>query len=297
METFAAKRLLTPTGGGDDSFFHTDWSMNLYRGCNHGCIYCDSRSACYRIDRFDVVRGKRDALEMLRRELLGKRKPGVVGMGAASDPYNCFEETERLTQGALELFARYGFGTGFSTKSDTVVRDKALLARIGKSMPVRVAFSITTADDTLSALTEPDAPVSSARFAAMRQLAEAGVFTGTWMNPMLPFLTDTEAEVRDVVKKTAESGGRFVICFYEVTLREGDREYFYAALDRHERFRGVKQKYIDAFGLDYICPSPRAQGLWELMKQECAKAGLCCDFRTLNREMKAGQPVQLKLFE
>lgn len=296
LETFPAKRLLTPTGGSGEDFFRTDWNMNLYRGCDHGCVYCDSRSVCYHIERFSTVRVKENALDMLRTELLGKRRAGVVGMGAASDPYNSFEKDELITRGALELFARYGFGTGFSTKSDMVARDAELLARIGASMPVRVAFSITTADDGLAAFIEPGAPRSSARFAAMARLASAGVFTGTWMNPMLPFMTDTADNVRQIARRTRECGGRFVICHFAVTLREGDREYFYAALDKSAKYKQLKKRYSDAFGLAYMCTSPDAEALYAVLREECERLGLHCGFRALNDELDARAPSQLSLF-
>ncbi len=296
VETVPAKRLLLPARMRDDSFFLSDYTCNLYRGCNHGCVYCDSRSVCYHIDRFDTVRVKKDALKMLEDELRRKRSPGIVTMGAASDPYNKVEERLEVTRGALSLLLKYGFGVGMSTKSALISRDADVLGSMAKKTPVQASFSITTAEDSLAALLEPHAPPSSARFAAMRALAEAGVLTGVWMNPMLPFITDLEENVRAVVRLTKEHGGRYVICFFGMTLREGDREYFYQALDSEPRFLGVRQKYVDAFGLSYVCPSPKAAALASLMREECDRAGLFWRFRELNQAMARRQPEQLSFF-
>ncbi len=158
VPTVQAKRLLTPVHGSESGFFYTDYTMNLYHGCNHGCVYCDTRSVCYHMDDFDTVRVKADALRMLEDELRRKRRPGVVGMGAATDPYNALEKRIGVTRGALLLLRRYGFGVGIPTKSALVARDADVLAEISRHAPVRVSFSITTADDSLARQIEPGAP-------------------------------------------------------------------------------------------------------------------------------------------
>ncbi len=293
--TVPAKRLLTPTRGSEDEFYYTDYTLNLYHGCNHGCVYCDTRSVCYHMDDFDTVRVKANALSLLEDELRRKRMPGVVGMGAATDPYNALEARVEVTRGALKLLRRYGFGVGIPTKSALIARDADVLAEIGRSAPVRVCFSITTADESLARLIEPGAPSPGERFAAMRALADAGVFCGLWLNPMLPFLTDTEENVRALLRQTAEAGGRYAVCHFAVTLREGDREYFFQALDAHPRFAGVKRRYIDAFGLDYVCPSPEMERLVDVFDEECARLGLMWRFSEINRAMRAGLPTQTTL--
>ena len=292
--SFASKRLLTPLKGTESDFFYSTCTLNLYHGCNHGCVYCDSRSVCYHLEDFSRVRVKQDCLAQLERELRGKREAGVIGMGAASDPYNALELELCVTRGALELCRRYGFGVCLSTKGTLITRDADVLSALPSTC---VSFSITTAEDALARQIEPHAPTSTERFAAMRTLADAGVYTGVWINPMLPFLTDSPENLRRLLRLTAEAGGRFAVCFFGVTLREGDREYFYAALDANPRFAGVKQRYIDAFGLRYICPTPDAEALWPLFTAECERLGLRYRFDDINREALARRPRQTSLLE
>lgn len=297
MSEMDFKRLLLPAGAEEFQFFRTDWTLNLYRGCNHGCVYCDSRSVCYHMEDFGRVRVKRECLSALETELRGKKRAGVVSMGAASDAYNALEEKLAITRGALLLLRRYGFGVMIPTKSELIARDADVLGDIARQGYACTAFSITTADTELAAFLEPGAPAPERRFAAMGALAKAGVLTGTWMNPMLPFLTDTEANVREVLKRTADAGGRFAICHFGVTLREGDREYFYQALDANARYAGVKAKYVNAFGLSYICTSPDAARLADVFDEECDRLGLLRDFAAVNQAAAAAVPMQTSLFE
>lgn len=290
METVQAKHLLTPVRCGMDDFYHADWNMNLYRGCSHGCIYCDSRSQCYRIDHFDAVRPKENALALLDRELRSKRTTGVITMGAMSDPYNPLEEHLCLTRGALELMLRHGFGAAFTTKSSLCARDADLLAAISRHSPVCARLTITCADDDLCRLIEPNVSVSSERFSALRTLAEAGVFAGVWLNPVLPYLTDTEENLRQIVRMTAENGGRFVVCFFGMTLRTGNREYYFDALQRD--FPGVREHYLHAYGNAYEIPAREPERLYAAFTDECRKCGLHWRFGDINREMLARQPVQ-----
>ena len=292
MSEFSFKRLLTPARTEERGFFRSDYTLNLYRGCNHGCVYCDTRSVCYQIADFDTVRVKKDCLIALEAELKAKQRAGVVSIGAASDPYNAREAQLLVTRGAMQLLRRYAFGVFLSTKSALIARDADVLSQIARGGYACAAFSITTGDEALAALLEPGASPPDARFTAMRALAGAGVLTGTWLNPMLPFLTDSERNILDIVQKTADAGGRFVLCHYGVTLREGDREYFYAALDAHARFQGVKARYVDAFGLSYMCPSPRAAQLDAFLTEACEKWGLAHTFEQVNRMAAAGEPKQ-----
>lgn len=291
METLTAKHLLTPVHGSMDDFYYADWNMNLYRGCSHGCIYCDSRSACYQIAQFDAVRPKENALSLLEQELRSKRRTGVVTMGSMSDPYNPLEGRIELTRGALELLRRHRFGAAYTTKSALCARDADLLAEISRHAPVCARLTVTCADDALCRKIEPRVSVSSARFAAMEKLSARGVFTGVWLNPVLPFLTDTEENVRRIAQMTADRGGRFVICFYGMTLRTGNREYYFSALERD--FPGVREKYLRQYGNAYELTSPRAERLYGALREECARLGLHCRFPDVNREMFARQPVQM----
>ncbi len=293
METVQAKQLLTPLHASDE-FFHSDYNLNLYRGCSHGCVYCDSRSVCYQLDRFGQVRVKENALSMLREELRRKRKPGLVSTGAMSDPYNPFEAETKITRGAFLLLKQYGFGAGFTTKSSLAARDADVLIDIQRTAPVRACFSITCAEDGLCMKLEPGASPTSRRFEALEALSSAGVFAGVWLNPVLPFLTDTEENILSIVRRTKKCGGQFIVCHFGMTLRTGNREYFYEALDRD--FPGVKVKYAQAFGLDYMCPSPRAGEMEAVFRKECRRLNLPCSFPDINRAMFSGQSRQLSLF-
>ncbi len=290
MDTLMAKHLLTPVRGSMNDFYYADWNMNIYRGCSHGCIYCDSRSECYRIDDFDHVRPKMNALALLETELRGKRKSGVITMGSMSDPYNPLEEKLMLTRKALEIIQRRRFGTAFTTKSALCARDADLLAEISRYAPVCARLTITCADDSLSRRIEPHVSVSSERFAAMRTLADNGVFTGTWLNPVLPWLTDSADNIRRIVRMTADHGGRFVVCFFGMTLRTGNREYYFCALE--QGFPGMREKYLSRYGNAYELAAPEAERLYEQFREECIKAGIHWKFADINREMFSRMPVQ-----
>lgn len=284
MRLEPAKAILQAVSyGGEESgdFFARDYNMNLYRGCSHGCVYCDARSACYRLETPGVVRGKAEALEILRRELRGKRRPGLVGLGGMSDGYNPEEASAKLTRGALALLAQYGFGIGITTKSPLVARDIDLLLAVQKNAPAHVTFSITTADDTLCRKLEPGVAPSSERFEAMGAIAQAGIPVGVWINPVLPFLTDGEDNFRALLTQAKAAGASYVHTYYGMTLREGNREYYYAALDRH--FPGLKQRYAQRYGTAYALPSPHAEALHALFCGLCVSLSLAHTFEETNR--------------
>lgn len=291
MQPLIAKHLLTPLKPSMEDFFYADWNMNLYRGCCHGCIYCDSRSVCYQIDHFDSVRHKENALTLLDDELRSKRKPGVITMGSMSDVYNPLEEKLLLTRHALELIREHRFGAAFTTKSAMCARDADILADIGRHAPVCARLTVTCADDDLCLKIEPRVSVSSERFAAMRTLADHGVFTGVWLNPLLPFLTDTEENIRHIVQMTADSGGRFVVCFFGMTLRTGNREYYFDALERD--FPGVRSDYLRKYGNAYELTVPNAERLYDAFRNECVKQGMRWKFADVNREMFSRMPIQM----
>lgn len=290
METLRAKHLLTPVHGSMEDFFYADWNMNIYRGCSHGCIYCDSRSICYQIDRFDTVRPKENAIDLLDDELRSKRSTGVITMGSMSDPYNPLERDLCYTRRALELIRRRSFGAAFTTKSALCARDADLLANISRSAPVCARLTVTCADDDLCRRIEPRVSVTSERFQAMRTLADHGVFTGTWLNPLLPYLTDTEENIRRLVQMTADAGGRFVVCFFGMTLRTGNREYYFSALEQD--FPGVREKYLRHYGNAYELTVPAADRLYDAFREECRKHGIYYKFSDINREMFVRMPVQ-----
>lgn len=265
MKTIPAKNMLTRTK--NNYWFATDYNMNIYRGCSHGCIYCDSRSECYGIDHFDQVRAKENALVILEDNLRRKTLKGVIGTGAMSDPYNPMEKKHQLTGQALALIKTHGFGVAIATKSPLVTRDKDLLAAIQKRSPVIVKITITTADDPLSRIIEPHAAPSSERFAAIKELSAAGVYAGILLMPVLPFINDTIENIQSIVQLGAANGARFIYPAFGLTLRDQQRLYFYDRLDEH--FPGIKKEYMKHFGNSYSCASPNAKALWSVFTREC----------------------------
>lgn len=295
MEPLIAKQLLTPVHGSMKDFFYADWNMNLYRGCSHGCVYCDSRSVCYQIDHFDTVRPKENALALLEQELRSKRSTGVITMGSMSDPYNPLEDKLQLTRGALEHIRKHRFGAAYTTKSALCARDADLLAEISKNAPVCARLTVTCADDDLCRKLEPHVSATSERFHAMRTLADQGVYTGVWLNPLLPYLTDTEENIRRIVRMTADSGGRFVVCFFGMTLRTGNREYYFTALEK--QFPGARDKYLQRYGNTYELTVPHAEHLYDSFRAECTRQHLHWRFDDINREMFSHMPVQTSFLD
>lgn len=294
MEYIKAKTILQKCK--DTSWFGNDYNMNLYRGCCHGCIYCDSRSDCYQIEDFDKVRAKDNALMILRDELRRKVKTGVIGTGSMSDPYNPFERDERLTEKSLMLIDAYGFGITVITKSPLITRDIPLYKQIAEHSPVLCKMTITTADDRLSRLVEPRVAVSSERFDALARMSDAGVFTGITLMPVLPFIEDTEDNIRTIVRRAHECGVRCIYPAFGMTLRSGNREYFYQKLD--ESFPGLKDQYIRRYGNRYECPSPNAKKLWQVFTEECARYGILYEMKAIINAYKAGyEDGQLSFFD
>ena len=245
--------------------------MNLYKGCCHKCIYCDSRSNCYQVEDFDRVRAKKDEIEILNRELKSKRKKGVIGIGAMSDTYNPLEKQYEITRQSLELISYYNFGVSIETKSNLIVRDIDIFKEINKKADIILKFTITSADDNLSQKVEPGVCVSSERLKAMKQLSKEGLFVGTLLTPIIPFITDSEENIRNVIRLSYENGAKFVFSMGGVTLRENQREYFYEQLDK--TFPELKQKYIKTYGNNYFC-YPLNKNLGKIFKEECEKYGI-----------------------
>lgn len=269
METIKAKSIITKVSFGDN-WFGTDFNMNIYRGCCHGCIYCDSRSECYRIDNFDKVIIKENALEMLRAELWRKRKKhSVIASGAMSDPYNKFEKQLELTRKSLKIINESCFGAAVTTKSALITRDADVLAEIQDHSPVIAKITVTSADDEVSKKIEPHVSLSSERFKALRTLADNGIFCGVLMMPILPFINDTEENIRKIVYMAKENGASFIFPSFGVTMRANQRDYFYGKIDI--LYPGIKGKYIKTFGDEYSCNSPRFSELRDLFISECKK--------------------------
>ena len=294
MDFIPAKTLVS--GYADQTkWFGVNYNMNIYKGCSHGCIYCDSRSECYHVENFDQVRAKENALALIERDLKSKRKTGVVGTGAMSDPYNPYEKEYELTRGALKLIKKYGFGLAIATKSHLIIRDIDILKEIAAQAPVIVKITVTAADDALSRLVEPNVAVSSQRFEAIQKLLEAGIYVGVLMMPILPFIEDDEANIKGIIEKAHQSGARFIFPGFGVTLRQNQRDYFLEQLDL--KFPGYREKYEKTYGYAYSCSSPNAKRLWQMLKTECDRYGMVYRMEDIISGYKKPQePMQLSFF-
>lgn len=271
--------------------------MNLYRGCSHGCIYCDSRSLCYHIDHeFEDIEVKENALELLEDALKRKRKKCMIGTGAMTDPYIPLELKLEYTRKSLELIEKYGFGVTIHTKSDIVLRDLDLLKKINDKTKCVVQMTLTTYDEELCKKLEPNVCTTKARFEALKKFRDAGIPTVVWFSPILPFINDTEENLRGILNYCVEAKVYGIICFgIGVTLRDGDREYFYKNLDKH--FPGLKEKYIKDYGLSYEVTSPDNSRLMKIFHQVCEENGIVHDngkiFEYLNAFEEKKQWVQM----
>lgn len=266
MKLNKVKTILTKVNYGKE-WYGIDYQMNLYRGCSHQCIYCDSRSKCYHIDDFHIVCGKENALSVLEQELSKKRRKGVISFGSMSDPYHPLERQFEQTRGALKLILKYGFGVALDTKSDLILRDLDLLKKINENNKVIVKFTITTPHDTLAGIIEPNVCVSSKRLQAIKCLSQNGIFTGIMMNPVLPFITDQAEDIKKLVRLAYKNKAKFIHTYMGMTLRDRQRDYYFEQLDQH--FIGLKQKYIAYYANRYICTVPDAQALYRVFIDAC----------------------------
>ena len=294
MEFVKIKTILSKVNYGEQ-WYGVDFNMNLYRGCSHGCIYCDSRSNCYHIDNFDVPKGKENALLILEKELSKKSNHGVVGIGSMSDTYNPQELKYEQTRKALKLLSKYNFGVSIDTKSDLILRDLDLLKEINVKNNVIIKFTITTPSDKLSKIIEPNVCVSSKRFEAIKTLSENGIFTGIMMNPVLPFITDNEKDIKELVRLAHESGAKFIQTFMGMTLRENQKDYYYEKLDKH--FKGLKEKYIKYYGERYNCAVLNYKELYKVFTNECDKYGILYNMKDIikayKKEIKDNEQISL----
>ena len=247
IKEITAKVLLNTVRQPDD-WFGLKYNMNLYRGCQHQCIYCDSRSACYQIEKFSDILVKVNAIELLRQELSRKRVKGTIGTGSMNDPYMPVEAQRKLTRQALQVIAVYRFPVHIITKSDLVLRDLDILREINQ-VYAAVSITITTADDRMGRKIEPGAAKVSARFEALQTLAENGITAGVTLMPVLPFLEDNIENIRQIVFQAHQAGAKYIIPSFGMTLRDRQREYYFQKLDL--LFPGLKDKYKQKFGFDY----------------------------------------------
>ena len=291
MHFVDAKGILTGSGG--------HYGMNIYRGCTHGCIYCDSRSSCYRFTHpFEDIEVKQNAPELLEAALRSKRKKGMIGTGAMSDPYMHCEEELQLTKKCLEIILKYGFGAAIQTKSDRILRDIDLLSEINRSAKCVVQMTLTTYDDDLCRILEPNVCNTKRRIEVLEKMRERGIPTIVWITPILPFINDTEENLSAILNECVRVGVKGIIDFgMGLTLREGDREYYYAALDKY--FPGMKERYIRCYGNAYELPSPNAKVLTRIFQSICKENGILSSpeecFRFMN-ELPEKYP-QMSLFD
>lgn len=270
IKEITAKTLLSSSKQ-PDSWFGIKYTMNLYRGCQHQCVYCDSRSECYQIENFADILVKVNAIDLLRDELPRKRIKGTVGTGSMNDPYQPIEATRNLTGQALRVIAENHFPVHIITKSNLVLRDLDPLKQISQ-VYAAVSFTITTADDALGKKLEPGASLVSQRLAAMKTLSENGILTGVTMMPILPFIEDSEENIRAIVEQAHAHGARYIIAGFGVTLRDRQRAYYYDKLD--QLFPGLRQKYEYAFGARYSASGPNVRQLDKLFHELCDRYGI-----------------------
>jgi len=291
MHFVDAKGILTGHNG--------HYGMNIYRGCSHGCIYCDSRSRCYQFTHpFEDIEVKQNAPELLEKALKSKRNKCMIGTGSMSDLYMHCEEELQLARRCLEIILKYGFGVAIQTKSDRILRDIDLLDEINRAAKCVVQITLTTYDDDLCRILEPNVANTKRRIEVLEEMQKRGIPTIVWMTPILPFINDTKENITSILTECIRVGVKGVIDFgMGLTLREGDREYYYAALDKH--FPGMKERYVQKYGNAYELSSPRARELQEIFHRICKENNILSNpedcFRYLN-ELPDKYP-QMSLFE
>ena len=270
--------------------------MNLCRGCLHGCIYCDSRSLCYHMDHsFEDIEIKENAPALLRDALDRKRRRCMIGTGSMTDPYIPLPESRALLREVLALVEEKGFGFTLITKSADVLEDLELLRRINEKAKCVVQMTLTTYDENLCRILEPNVSTTRERFEALKTLRDSGIPTVVWLSPILPFINDTEESLNGILDYCIEADVYGILCFgMGLTLRDGNREYFYRALDRH--FPGMKERYIETYGTRYELMSPDNDRLMALFRRRCRENGILCDNDAIFAYLNTLGDGQMSLF-
>ena len=290
MEYMDAKKIITNTGSFNNintGYLSFEYVMNIYWGCSHGCIYCYARSNYYeKTGNFDNIRAKKDALRIIRDDLRSKVKKGVVFTGGISDPYNPKEEEHKLTRNALELINAFEFGICVITKSDLVIRDTDILLDIKEHSPTSINFSITASDDEICKKIEPYVSMTSERFKAIEHLSKNGIIVGVLIDPIIPFITDTEDNVREMVKKAKHHGAKYMYISTIVTMADVQRDYFLAEAEK--QFPGISKKFTERYKNYYRCKSFNGKKLWSVFVEACEKEGMNYDMKTANYMIRQG---------
>ena len=274
--------------------------MNIYRGCTHGCIYCDSRSSCYNMKHdFEDIEVKSNAVTLLEQTLRRKRKKCMIGTGAMSDPYIHLEEQLMHTRKVLEIIDKYGFGLSIQTKSNRILRDLDLLKSINEKSKCVVQMTLTTYDEDLCKIIEPNVSSTKERFEVLKIMRDNKIPTVVWLDPILPFINDTEENIRGILNYCFEAKVYGILCFnMGLTLRQGNREHFYAMLDKH--FPGLKEKYHKKYGYSYEIISDNNKVLMDILKCTCKENGVVCNvneiFKYMNTFETKEKLEQLSLF-
>ena len=282
------KTILSPTGG-----------MNIYRGCTHGCIYCDSRSVCYQMTHdFEDIEVKSNVAAILEDQLRRRRKPCIISTGGMSDPYNPHEEKLGLTKQCLELIEKYKYGVTVLTKSARILRDTSILEAINRRTKCVVQLTLTTSDEELCGIIEPNVSTTFERFQVLEKMRDIGIPTVVWMGPILPFINDTVENLEGILSYCIKAGVRGIVSFgFGTTMREGSREYFYKKLDEH--FPGMKERYIKVYGDRYECLSPNNDVLKKIFGDICRRSNIMYDIKEVFDYMKNFElkEKQMNLFE
>lgn len=274
--------------------------MNIYRGCTHGCIYCDSRSKCYHIEHgFEDIEVKSNAPQLLEAALRRKRNKCMIGTGAMCDPYMHIEERLDHTRKCLQIIDKYGFGLSILTKSSRILRDLELLKSINEKSKCVVQMTLTTYDEALCRIIEPNVSTTKERFEVLKVMHENGIPTVVWLGPVLPFINDTEENLKGILEYCINANVYGIICFgMGLTLREGNREYFYMKLDEH--FPGFREKYHRKYGYSYEITSDNNEKLMDIFYNECKRNGIKCNndeiFKYLHTYEDKQQSEQLSMF-
>lgn len=268
--------------------------MNAFRGCTHGCIYCDARSECYQIPKpFENVIVKENAVELLESALFRKRKKCMIGTGAMCDPYISAEENLKITRQCLEVILKYGFGATVHTKSSLVLRDFDLLQKINERTKAVLQMTLTTFDETLCKKIEPNVATTHERFEVLQKAKESGIPTVVWLSPILPFINDTEKNLRGILDFCKEANVKAIVCFgFGLTLRNGNREYFYERLDEH--FPGIKDEYVKCYGNSYEITSKRNSHLMKILEDFCRKEKVIFDVEKIFSYLNAFEEKEMQ---